>query len=142
MVDLAALLPEVDRDEALTVARELGAERLWKATLHACEALLLRDGSPTLAERTWARSLRHVRDRTVFEAHIEDWVSPFWILPPARAAAASATALAREVMPGEDETWGTKWRRTRLALAHAFMRKSQHDRELQERRGRSDHSAD
>jgi hypothetical protein len=130
MVDIAALLPEVDRDEALSVARELGVERLWRATLNACEALLLRDGPPTLAERTWARSLRQVRDRTVVEAHLENWVSSFWILPPARALAASARALARELAPREGDTWSAKRRRTRLALGHAFMRKSQHDRAL------------
>jgi hypothetical protein len=128
MVDIAALLPEVDRDEALSVARELGAERLWKGTLRACEQLLLREGPPTLAERTWARSLWQVRDRTVVEAHLEDWVSSFWILPPAGAFRASARALARELAPREGDTWSAKRRRTRLALGHAFMRKSQHDR--------------
>jgi hypothetical protein len=108
MVDLAALLPEVDRDEALAVAR----------------------------------SLRQVRDRTVVEAHLEDWVSSYWILPPARAVVASATALAREVMPREDETWASKLRRSRLAVSHAFMRKSQHDRALQERRERPEPPTD
>jgi hypothetical protein len=130
MVDIAALLPEVDTDHALSVARELGVERLWKATLHTCEALLLRDGAPTLADRTWARSLRQVRDRTVFEAHLENWISSFWILPPARALRTSVTAFARELAPGEGDTWSSKRRRTRLALGHAFMRKSQHDHAL------------
>jgi hypothetical protein len=69
----------------------------------------------------------------VFEAHLENWVSSFWILPPARAVGASATALGRELAPGQDETWASKLRRTRLALVHAFMRKSQHDRALRER---------
>jgi Uncharacterised nucleotidyltransferase len=134
MVDIAALLPDVEREEALSVARELGVERLWKATLNACEALLLRNRPPTLAERTWARSLWQVRDRTVFESHLENWVSSFWILPPARALGASATALARELAPGEDETWRSKLHRTRLALWHAFMRKTQHDQALRDRR--------
>jgi hypothetical protein len=133
MVDIAVLLPDVDRAEALSFAQELGAERLWKATLHACEALLLRDGPPTFAERTWGRSLRQVRDRSVFESHLENWVSSFWILPPSRAVGRSAAALARELAPGPDETWASKLRRTRLALVHAFMRKSQHDQALRER---------
>jgi hypothetical protein len=83
-----------------------------------------------------------VRDRTVVEAHLEDWVSSYWILPPARAVVASATALAREVMPREDETWASKLRRSRLAVSHAFMRKSQHDRALQERRERPEPPTD
>ncbi|HUG11228.1 MAG TPA: hypothetical protein VMM36_09450, partial [Opitutaceae bacterium] len=126
LLDVAVLAESADRDEALAISRSWGAERVWRTTIRASEAVLL-DGAAPWMLRVWARSLRMARERTVLESHLERLLSNFSALPPAEALRALPDVLAAEILPKHDETWPTKLRRTRKALRNAFLARSEHD---------------
>ena len=69
-------------------------------------------------------------ERTVLGTHLERLLSPFWALPPARAAVAFGRALAAEIEPAEGETWHDKLARIRKAIRNAFVQRSEHVRQL------------
>ena len=48
----------------------------------------------------WARELRAVRGKSVFEDHLRRWLSTFWALPPHRAAAATAVVMVETTSVG------------------------------------------
>jgi hypothetical protein len=130
LVDLAALLEDCDRDDVQTLADAWGLGRMWRTTVRAVDSVVLATRSAGPAQRVWARHLAGTRERTVFESHLEDWLSTFSLLPPAAAALATARELASEALPAAGESWDAKLRRSRLALRHAFLRKSLHDRKV------------
>ncbi len=73
------------------------------------------------------KALAAARERTVFENHVERWLSPYWALKPARALAKSATTFRDELVPLEGETWAMKWKRVSQALSRAFSPRSEHE---------------
>jgi Uncharacterised nucleotidyltransferase len=135
LVDIAAMIEELDRRQLQTLARQWRMERVWNTTLAATDALLANGSAPApLPLRLWARNLPAVRSRTVFESHLERWLAGFWALPLRGAVRAAAGSAVRAFVPEEDESWREKLARTRLALRNASTPRSEHDRALQERR--------
>lgn len=132
VVDIAALAQETDRRELEALARRWGIRRLWQSTIDVADSLLY-DGARPLPLRTWARNLVAVRERTVIESHLESWLCPWWALPARWALKQSGCALAAALQPEADESWGRKVRRTQHALRNAFVRRSDHDRMVEER---------
>jgi hypothetical protein len=129
LVDVAALEPETDAQAAAQLARAWGLGRGWEVARAAAASAL--DGGPrSLPERLWARSLRAVRERTVAEAHLEDWLAPFWALPAGPAARTSAGAVAVALRPRPGEPLRVKLRRSAWACRHAFEPVSRHTGEL------------
>jgi hypothetical protein len=129
LVDVAALRQETTAAELETVARDWGLGRLWRVTDAAVDSVLFGSRTPWPL-RVWARNLDAVRHRTVLETHLERWLSAFSVLPPRRACAAAVAAVGRDLRPAPGETWPLKLRRTRRAVANAFVRRAQHDEEL------------
>lgn len=129
LVDASLLAREADAAELEDLARRWGIERVWHTTAAAADALL-GDGAQPAALRIWARHLRPLRERSVLESHLERWLSGFWSLPPGKAVAALAAAVAGDLMPAPDESWREKGARARTALRHAAMPRSAHDRAL------------
>jgi Uncharacterised nucleotidyltransferase len=129
LVDIAVLCEGHQEQELRTLARFYGLERVWRATEAACRALL-EDGRRPWSLRLWARNLAQLRERTVFEFHLARWLSDFWAVPPERAAAGLASALAKELLPAPGETWKAKLGRARIAFRNAATARSEHEREL------------
>ena len=116
--------------EAVTIARRLGVENIWRSTISAAHALF-RDDRPTWALRTWARHLPAVRERTVLESHLEGVLAPFWALPPGIAMRSAAHEVVHTARPSAGESWPAKISRTGRAFRHALRRRSEHERTLQ-----------
>ena len=129
LVDVAALLDEVDAGHAAELARRWGLERVWETTLAVTESMLAARGDPW-AVRLWARNVRAVRERTVLESHLERWLAVYWALPPRQATGQMAYRLGRELRPRRGESRSTQLRRTAHALQNAFVRQSDHHRSL------------
>ena len=129
-IDVAVMRAEAAPDELTTLARRWEMERLWQTTAAIADSLFA-DGRRPLSLRLWARCLPAVRERTVLESHVEDWLAPFWTYPPRTAARATLASLADEVRPLDDETWRDKLRRAGRAVRHPFARLSDHRRELE-----------
>lgn len=129
LVDVVLLAEEAGRDETARVAREWGAERLWRATIGAADAVLF-GARPTWPLRLWAQNLPRARERTVLENHLQRWLSDFSVAPPARAVARWPETVVRELAPEGDEGWGAKLSRSARALRNARLRRSAHDEEL------------
>jgi hypothetical protein len=136
VVDIAAMVEGADRDEMGRVARRWRVERLWRTTIAAVDSVL-GDRPTPWALRLWAQNLARARERTVFENHLQRWLSDFWAMPVASAAARVPRTFLDEIRPGEGETWKAKASRSALAVRHAARPRSRHDRELDERRSRA-----
>jgi hypothetical protein len=130
LVDVAVMSAELDRQDLDEAARSFGLERLWRATAACAEAVLSGDGTPTAPQRVWARNLDAVRERTVLESHLENWLSCLWTLPPRRAIPLAARNLIWDLRPASQEPWTAKLRRSGRALRHAFAAKTSHDAKL------------
>ena len=131
LVDVAAVAEGLDAAALRAVARRWGLHRIWDTTDRAAAALL-GHGRTTLPLLTWARHLPAVRERTVFETHLDRWLSGFWGLPPGPAIAGARAAAAEALSPAAGETAATKRSRTRRALANAFVAQSRHADEIEE----------
>jgi hypothetical protein len=131
LVDIAVLCQNEEERELRTLARSYGLERVWRTTETARRALLA-DGRVPLSVRIWARNLAALRERTVFEFHLARCLADFWAVPPRRAVAGLASALADDVLPRPGETWRTRLARARLALRNAGAARSEHERERNE----------
>lgn len=129
LVDVAAASDGLDRGELRALASRWRVERVWKTTIACVDALLYED-SPTWAQRVWARNLAAVRERTVFESHVEKWFSSFWGMPFAKALREMGSTVFSEFRPAEGEGWREKRARSRRAARNAFVRRSEHDRQL------------
>jgi hypothetical protein len=132
LVDVAVMSEGLDRGELQELSRRWGVQGLWQTTIGASDAVLFGAPKPP-ALRMWARNLSAVRERTVLETHLARWLSGFSALGARRGARVLATEVAADLRPREDETWAAKLRRSRKALRHALVRKSQHDEGLDER---------
>lgn len=129
LVDIAAVSHGVDRVDLERVAERWGLSRVWRTTAAATDDLLF-GGRRTLAERTWARNLVAVRERSVVEKHLEYAFAPLWSLPFPEALKMVAAAIGRLLRPKPGEGWRVKLSRTARALRTPFARLSEHHQAL------------
>jgi hypothetical protein len=127
LVDVLAFVDEDRRAEPARLARRWGIERGWRSTLAVADWLLAGGPEPRFVG-VWARYLRGLREPTVLEMHLQEWLSPFWLAPPRTAARKSWAAVRRDLRPWPNQTWGGKARQTGLALLHPLSSKSAHER--------------
>lgn len=132
VLDFMLVAEKADERELLAVARGWGAEHVVRATMNAGAHLFGGRGA-TIPLRVWARHLRMVRQRTVLESHLTQWLAPFWELPPTKALAAAGAAIAADVRPESDEGWAERWHRTAVAVRRARAPRAVHDQLLGER---------
>ena len=118
LIDVAAMSIGIDEGELERGARAWGLARVWRSTRSAIEALLF-DGPSTAALLIWARHLRSVRERSVFEGHLQRVLAPFWGLPPGPAMHEGLDGLRIAIVPGEQEGWGDKLGRIPRAIRDA-----------------------
>ena len=137
MIDMAAVAAAAEPGEIDALARAWGVQRIWRTSKAAIDALLGQRATPW-ALRLWAQNLARARERTVLENHLQRWLSDFWALPPLTASRRVPQTFADAFGPGGDERWREKAARTALAVRNASQRRSQHDRELDERARRPD----
>jgi hypothetical protein len=139
LIDIAAVSQGTSDVELARTADAWGLAKIWTTT-RAAIAALLEEGPTTIPLWTWARHLRAVRERTVFDSHLMRWLHVFWELPP-RAAVADLGAAARlTLLPAPGETWQAKLARTRHSVLHPAEPMSTHlmwSREVERRRVRS-----
>jgi hypothetical protein len=126
LIDVAAVSQGVDPSETAAIARAWDVERLWRVTQATIDSLLGQRRRP-IAGRVWAGHLWSVRERTVLERHLERWLGPFSMLPPARAARVTGQHLAHQFSLEEGETRLQMIRRSTRAVGDAFKRQSDHD---------------
>jgi len=125
LLDVAVLAADQSPAELDRVASAWGLARIWRTTQRAIDSLFY-GGSDTAALRVWARHLRAVRERTVFESHLEAVLHPFWERPAGPALAKSLAAFGSDLRPAAGESWGVKLRRIPLAVRDARMARSHH----------------
>ena len=130
ILDVAALSARAPDGEAAALAHDVGIGRIWDATTAAARAVFL-DGRRTWPLRTWARHLAEARGRTVLESHLARLLTPFAMLPPGAALPAASRAAAQTLRRSEAEPWGAKLARSRRAVGHARMGRSEHEDHLQ-----------
>jgi hypothetical protein len=130
LIDVAVMRTGIDPAELDRLASQWGMERLWRTTNAAIENVLEGKAGEPWSVRLWARHLAAARERTVLEAHLDHWLSPFWGLPPRAAFAESFGTIRHELSPAGNESWGNKLNRTRQAIKRAFVARSRHDQEL------------
>jgi hypothetical protein len=124
LVDVAVLAEGVSTAELDRTAAAWGLARVWRTTQRAIDALFF--GGPRPASlRLWARHLEAVRERTVFETHLQAVLHPFWGRPPRAALAASLAALRTDLLPAPGESWGDKLQRIPRALQDARVARSE-----------------
>jgi hypothetical protein len=130
LVDIAALRPEAARDEVEALARRWRIDRLWEVTAASVDALFF--GGPTpWPLHTWARHLPRARERTVLETHVAAWLSALCAAPPSVAARAGIAEIWKDVRPAGGEPASTKIRRATMAFRHSFVRRSEHDEDVE-----------
>lgn len=136
LIDVASMIQGLDPAQLRALAEAWRMERVWNTTLSASESLLERSvaAADPMPLRLWARNLPAVRRRTVFESHLERWLATFWALPLWPAFRATGMSVRRSLGPAAGETWSDKLARMRLAFRNASVPRSEHDRELEERR--------
>ena len=135
LVDVLAFTNDDDRGKLAEIARRWNFERGWSATLAAAD-WLLREGKEPGFVRYWARYLRPLREPTVFEMHMQVWLSPFTLAAPRTAVRLSAMAALGDLRPRGQEGWAPKARRTAHAVLHPLAARSEHDRRSGRGRGR------
>ncbi|HKO29318.1 MAG TPA: nucleotidyltransferase family protein [Solirubrobacteraceae bacterium] len=132
LIDVAAVMGSENRARADDLARRWGWEGMWHVAASAGEAVLGNRALPASLS-LWARHLMHARDRTVLENHLSRIAAPASALPITRAPGALASAMRLTANRHSDEPWSHKLRRSGLAVAHAFMATSSHERKVSER---------
>lgn len=125
LVDVLAFVDDGDRPEIRRVAARWGIQRGWMSTLAVADWLLRGAPEPRLV-RVWARYLRELREPNVLEMHVQDWLSPFWLTTPLPATRKTCSAVARDLKPKPDQTWGSKIRQTGRAITHPRRSRTEH----------------
>ena len=118
LLDVAVLATDESRAELDQVATAWGLGRVWRTTQRTIDALFF-GGRRTVALATWARHLAAVRERTVFESHLQIALRPFWGRPPGPALIESLAAVGSDLLPAHGEDWGVKLRRVPRAIRDA-----------------------
>lgn len=127
LVDVLAFTDDDERERLASLARGWHFERGWISTLAAAD-WLLRDGPEPRFVRVWGRYLRGLREPTVFELHLQEWLSPFSLARPRTAARLAAAAALRDLRPAPDETWREKLGRAGRASTRPRASLSAHER--------------
>jgi len=120
LIDVAVLAAEEEPADLQRAAASWGLGRIWGTTWRAIEALFF-GGGRSAAVQVWARHLTAVRERTVFETHLQAALHPFWELPPAPAVAESFASIRSDLLPAPGETWGMKLGRVPRAIREAHL---------------------
>jgi hypothetical protein len=120
LIDVAVFAAEEDDVDLQRTAASWGLDRVWDTTRRATEALLF-DGPTTAALRIWARHLAAVRERTVFETHLQAALHPFWERPLRPALTESLAAMKADLAPVRGESWGKKLGRVPRAIREAHL---------------------
>jgi hypothetical protein len=132
LVDVAVMLRRSDEAEVARLAREWGCQRMWRTTRAAVRSVVDGDGR-SAAVAIWARHLRGVRERTVFEWHLKDLLAPVWGMP-ARAAIRAVRAELRATLGRmRHEPRRAKIKRAALAVRNARVARSEHNLALEAR---------
>jgi hypothetical protein len=131
LIDMLAVSADADRSELYALAERWRIGRVAKTMLAAAEALILEKRLPWTIQ-AWARNMRDIREMTVLQAHTRRWLSPFAALPFGRALPHAGQALARELVPTPEESWGHKLVRGREAIRNPSRRLADHNRLLGE----------
>jgi hypothetical protein len=129
LIDIAAVGNTCRRTDIEELAEQWGAERLWRSTAAALDALF-GNGPTPWSMRLWGRNVMRAQERTVLEIHAQRWLHGFWSVPPRGALAILCRGVADDLRPSRGEAWRHKWRRSQLALRNAFMRRSEHEEML------------
>ena len=132
LIDVAVTLQRADESEVAALARRWGCSRMWRTTRAAIGAVLEGTGR-SAAVALWARHLRGVRERTVFEWHVKGALAPLWGMPGTRVPTAIANEARAKAGPERGEPWPAKLRRTGLALRNAGVARSDHELALEAR---------
>jgi hypothetical protein len=132
LLDVAVTLRRTDPREVAALARRWRCARLWRATHAAVRAVIEGEGR-SAGVALWGRHLRSARERTVFETHLQDWLSPLWGLPRTSGARAAVSALVEDGRREGGEPWRAKLDRARVAVGNAGMARSEHDVALEAR---------
>jgi hypothetical protein len=85
LIDVKIMSERIGRDELARIARGWGWDRLWRATAETIDWFFEGGRAPS-AVRVWARHLDPLREPTTLDRERAYWLSPFWALPPHRAA--------------------------------------------------------
>jgi Uncharacterised nucleotidyltransferase len=125
LIDVAVLAAEADRMDIDRQARAWGVQRVWRATIAAADAVLAHGARPWPLH-VWARDLPAVRERTVLEAALARWLSPFSALDGRAAPAAGWSAFAADLRPEPGSTWREKLARSGTSLRDALRPTSEH----------------
>jgi hypothetical protein len=125
LVDVFAFVDDRDRPELRRLAARWGIERGWSSTLAIGDWLLRGQSEPRLVG-IWARYLRELREPTVLEMHVQDWLSPFWLTTPRPAARRTRHAVLRDLRPKPDQSWKAKVRQTTRAVLHPRRMRTEH----------------
>ncbi len=129
VLDVAAVAYHADGEELEAIALAWGIARLWHTTA-AVSGALFGERAPALAARVWGAGVLNVRERTVLEAHLESWFSPFSALPRDRAALAMGKAMLMDIRRDKGDSWPRKAQRSSRAILNAFRGRSHHHRTL------------
>ncbi len=138
LVDIAAVSQGADRAALRAVAAAWNVDRMWDTTSHTIDSLL-GDRRRPISGQIWARHLWSVRERTVMERHLEQWLAPYSVLPPRAAFRASLSHVADDVALPPGETRREMAGRSARAVAHAFKRQSDHERMMESTMTRNGH---
>ena len=133
LIDISVLAADEDPDDLSRCATSWRIGRIWRTTRRAIDSLFF-DGPPSTAVRLWARHLGHIRERTVFETHVQAALHPFWERPPAPAMAKSFAAIRADLRPAADESWGTKLARAERAIREARLPRTKRPAQVEEQR--------
>lgn len=133
LVDVLVLVDDEEREALSDLARRWRFERPWRKTLAAAD-WLLRAGPAPWFVHTWGRYLRELREPTVLEMHVQEWLAPFSLAPPATAVRLSVAALLRDMRPLPHEDWDAKRRRALRAALHPLAAKSSYEAGTEVRR--------
>ena len=120
LIDIAAVSEGVDESEIARAASAIGIARLWNTTRGAVDSLF-GEGDQTFPLRTWARHLAPVRDRTVFEHHLQRWLHSFSERPVQRRARRDLPGDAGGDRPGGRRSLGEQARAHRVGDQEAGL---------------------
>ena len=118
LIDVAVLSSQAEDRDLEKTAAAWGIDRVWRTTRYAIDALFYGRKS-TLPLRSWARHLPLVRERTVFESHLERLLEGFWELPAHAAVLKTSRVLWDDITPLPGEKWRDKVARVAAATRDA-----------------------
>ena len=125
LVDVFCFADDSERPELRRLAASWGIERGWSSTLAIGDWLLRGQTQPRFVG-IWARYLRELREPTVLEMHVQEWLSPFWLTTPRPASRRALHAVLRDLQPKPDQTWRAKVRQTGRAVTHPRRTRTEH----------------